>query len=176
KESTWLQADVEIFYAEVHNSLKQERFDEDNKELKNIYNTLAISHTEKNIEEKIDNGSELPSITEKMIQDILDILPKKAQDLKSISKTIFDSIQNYGYKKVKAAAIYLKNQKKLTSPRAYFLKCLENDWAKDIIVEDKKIIEAEIVENGKEDLVDLKEAEKYYNTLTLDEQEELEKK
>lgn len=176
KESTWLQADVEIFYAEVHNSLKQERFDEDNKELKNIYNTLAISHTEKNIEEKIDNGSELPIITEEMIQDILDILPKKAQDLKSISKTIFDSIQNYGYKKVKAAAIYLKNQKKLTSPRAYFLKCLENDWAKDIIVEDEKIIEAEIVENKKEDLVDLKEAEKYYNTLTLAEQEELEKK
>ena len=71
KETTWLEADVEVFFSENHNSLKQERFEEDNNELKNIYNTLAISYTEKNIE------AETPTsiVTKEMVEEIVKILP-----------------------------------------------------------------------------------------------------
>ena len=33
KETTWLEADVEIYYSEEHNVLKKERFDDDNREI-----------------------------------------------------------------------------------------------------------------------------------------------
>lgn len=59
-------------------------------------------------------------------------MPDKAKKLKSLYKTIEESLEKYVYEKVKAATIYLANQKKLTSPRAYFLKILENNWAVDI--------------------------------------------
>ncbi|MCQ8213330.1 hypothetical protein NON08_12550 [Cetobacterium somerae] len=132
KTSTWLESDVEIYFDETHNILKQERFDEDNKDLKNIYNNLAISFTEKNIEEI------KPSIavTSEMIFDILEKMPSKAKNLKSMPKIIKDTIENYGYEKVKATAIYMSNQKKVTSPRAYFLKALENNWADDILIKE----------------------------------------
>lgn len=132
KTSTWLESDVEIYFDETHNILKQERFDEDNKDLKNIYNNLAISFTEKNIEEI------KPSIavTSEMIFDVLEKMPSKAKNLKSMPKIIKDTIESYGYEKVKATAIYMSNQKKVTSPRAYFLKALENNWADDILIKE----------------------------------------
>ena len=132
KTSTWLESDVEIYFDEAHNILKQERFDEDNKDLKNIYNNLAISFTEKNIEEikpSID-------VTNDMIFEILEEMPIKAKNLKSMPKIIKDTIETYGYEKVKATAIYMSGQKKVTSPRAYFLKALENNWAEDILIKE----------------------------------------
>ncbi len=179
KETTWLEADVEVFFSENHNSLKQERFEEDNNELKNIYNTLAISYTEKNIE------AETPTsiVTKEMVEEIVNILPKKAQGLKSIPKTVFDSIQKYGYEKVKAAAIYLKNQKNLTSPRAYFLKTLENNWAADIVIEELKVKAKASTEESKpiysipeENVKNYDKAEKYFNSLSLEEKKEIENK
>jgi hypothetical protein len=150
KETTWLEADVEIFYTEEHNILKKERFQEDNRELKEIYNNLAISYTEKNIKELKPEII----ITDEMIEDIIKIMPDKAKKLKSIYKTVENTLEKYGYEKVKAAAIYLAAQKKLTSPRAYFLKTLENNWAIDLVEEttpknEKKIeIVSEIEKNS----------------------------
>lgn len=128
KQTTWLEADVEIYYDLEHNILKKERFDEDNNELKEIYNNLAISYTEKNVKELEPKVV----VSEEMIQAIISFMPDKAKKLKSLYKTIEESLEKYGYEKVKAATIYLANQKKLTSPRAYFLKILENNWAVDI--------------------------------------------
>lgn len=179
KETTWLEADVEVFFSEDHNSLKQERFEEDNNELKNIYNTLAISYTEKNIETE----APVSIVTKEMVEEIFNILPKKAQALKSIPKTVFDSIQKYGYGKVKAAAIYLKNQKNLTSPRAYFLKTLENNWAADIVVEELKIKEsAPKEEKGyfsfapEESIKSYEKVEAYFNSLSNEEKKDIESK
>ena len=151
KTSTWLESDVEIYFDETHNILKQERFDEDNKDLKNIYNNLAISFTEKNIEEI------KPSIavTSEMIFDILEKMPSKAKNLKSMPKIIKDTIENYGYEKVKATAIYMSNQKKVTSPRAYFLKALENNWADDILIkESSERLPATIVQKEEVNKID----------------------
>lgn len=176
KTSTWLESDVEIFFEERHNILKQERFQEDNKDLKNIYNTLAISFTEKNIEEI------KPEIivTNDMIFEILDKMPLKAKNLKSMPKTIKDCIENYSYEKVNAAAIYLSKQKKVTNPRAYFLKTLENNWADDILIQENKIIktneEVPIEENVIIDNVFNNDVINFYNSLSEEEKKELENK
>lgn len=171
KPTTWLEADVEIYFDEKHNELKLERFTEDNNELKSIYNTLAISFTEKNVEV----ASPVVPVTNEMVIEILNVLPIKARNLKSMPKTIKESIEKYGYDKVKASALYLSTQKKLTSPRAYFLKCLENDWAKDVVVKDKKSLEDKQIETVVENTMDLKNAKKYYENLSLEEQSSLEK-
>lgn len=176
KTSTWLEADVEIFFEERHNILKQERFQEDNKDLKNIYNTLAISFTEKNIEEI------KPEIvvTNDMIFEILDKMPLKAKNLKSMPKTIKDCIENYSYEKVNAAAIYLSKQKKVTNPRAYFLKTLENNWADDILIQENKIIktneEVPVEETVIIDNVFNNDVINFYNSLSEEEKKELENK
>lgn len=176
KTSTWLEADVEIFFEERHNILKQERFQEDNKDLKNIYNTLAISFTEKNIEEI------KPEIvvTNDMIFEILDKMPLKAKNLKSMPKTIKDCIENYSYEKVNAAAIYLSKQKKITNPRAYFLKTLENNWADDILIQENKIIktneEVPVEETIIIDNVFNNDVINFYNSLSEKEKKELENK
>lgn len=176
KTSTWLEADVEIFFEEKHNILKQERFQEDNKDLKNIYNALAISFTEKNIEEI------KPEIvvTNDMIFEILDKMPLKAKNLKSMPKTIKDCIENYGYEKVNAAAIYLSKQKKVTNPRAYFLKTLENNWADDILIQENKIIktneEVSVEETVIIDNVFNNAVINFYNSLSEEEKKELENK
>ncbi|MGL5901259.1 MAG: RepB family plasmid replication initiator protein, partial [Cetobacterium sp.] len=134
KPTTWLEADIEVFFDEVHNISKKERFAEDNKEVKNIYNNLAITHTEKNIEENL----EYFKVTDEMVADILNLMPTKAKSLKSLPKTVRDAIEKYGYNRVKSATLYMKLQKKLTSPRAYFLKTLENEWDKGVIVDLEK--------------------------------------
>ena len=176
KTSTWLEADVEIFFEERHNILKQERFQEDNKDLKNIYNALAISFTEKNIEEI------KPEIvvTNDMIFDILDKMPLKAKNLKSMPKTIKDCIENYGYEKVNAAAIYLSKQKKVTNPRAYFLKTLENNWADDILIQENKTIKTNEEIPGEEtiiiDNVFNNDIINFYESLSEEEKKELENK
>lgn len=176
KTSTWLEADVEIFFEERHNILKQERFQEDNKDLKNIYNTLAISFTEKNIEEIKPETV----VTNDMIFEILDKMPLKAKNLKSMPKTIKDCIENYSYEKVNAAAIYLSKQKKVTNPRAYFLKTLENNWADDILIQENKIIktneEIPIEETVIIDNVFNNDIINFYNSLSEEEKKELENK
>lgn len=157
KETTWLEADVEIYYTEEHNVLKKERFDDDNRELKEIYNNLAISYTEKNIKELKPEII----IDDEMIKEIINLMPDKAKKLKSIYKTVENNLEKYGYAKVKAAAIYLAAQKKLNSPRAYFLKILENNWADDlieeIVPEDEKTVTIELEDNK---LIDVKNENK----------------
>lgn len=175
KPTTWLEADVEIYFDEKHNELKQERFTEDNNELKSIYNTLAISFTEKNIEET----TPVTLVTNEMVLEVLNMLPLKARSLKSMPKTIKDSLEKYGYEKVKAAAIYLDKQKKLTSPRAYFLKVLENNWADELVVEVpvKKNIQNSLFDNLVDnDVKDYSGIEQFYNSLSTTEQEDIEKK
>lgn len=175
KPTTWLEADVEIYFDEKHNELKQERFTEDNNELKSIYNTLAISFTEKNIEEAVP----VTVVTNDMIFEVLNTMPLKARNLKSMPKTIKDSLEKYGYEKVKAAAVYLDKQKKLTSPRAYFLKVIENGWADELIIKNKVLKDNENSSTDNfqnNDIKDYSKIENFYNSLSNKEQEEIENK
>lgn len=162
KDTTWLEADIEVFFDEEHNFSKKERFKADNDELKKIYNVLAISHTEKNIEKL--KTKEL--ITETTIKELIELLPTKAKILKTMEKTIRNSIDIYGYTKVKQSILYLKSQKELKSPRAYFLKILENNWAKDIILKETEELKIQVLqENEIQENMDFTDAEIYYNNL-----------
>ena len=79
KQTTWLEVDVEIYFDEKYNILKKERFEEDNNELKEIYNNLAISYTEKNVKEVKSKII----VSDEMIDGILKIMPEKAKRLKN---------------------------------------------------------------------------------------------
>ncbi|MEG0237854.1 hypothetical protein, partial [Cetobacterium sp.] len=109
--------------------------------------------------EVITNEIENKNITPEMIDEIFKLMPKEARKLATMPKTIYDALLKFGFKKVKNTANYMASQKNLKSPRAYFLKALENDWAQDIV---------DIVENKK---LDFKE-----NTLNFNRKIELEKK
>lgn len=174
KDTTWQDADVEVFYTEKHNESKNSRFNGDNCEVKKIYSDLQISYTEKtNIEQKegsIDlNKEENIIITNEIIENILNQLPEKAKSLKSMPITIEKSIKKYGIKKVTSVVNYMSNQKKIEKIKSYFIKALENNWLEDIedtenaekivkkkevILEDKKL-EVE-VSNEKEEMLYIK--------------------
>lgn len=159
KESTWEKSEIEIFFAEASNKDKQERFFEDFNDFRSLSTDMTISDTEHEIIEqeiqdlksKIETLNTTSEIVEKlkaedeeeeilniedvtveMVREIFELLPSVAKKLKSMPKTIQDSIPKYGFKSVKAAAIYLSKQKNLKSPRAYFLKSLEKKWYEDI--------------------------------------------
>lgn len=136
KETTWQEADVEVFYSEKHNEIKTSRFNGDNSEVKKIYSDLQISYTEKtNIENKAEEyelKQELNTlVTDEIIENILNQLPEKARNLKSMPVTIEKSIKKYGIKKVISVVNYMKSQKKIEKIKSYFIKALENDWLEE---------------------------------------------
>ncbi|MEG1793350.1 MAG: hypothetical protein RRZ91_09455 [Cetobacterium sp.] len=156
KESTWLKSEIEIYFPEISIVDKQNRFFEDLNYFKRISSNMLISDME---HEVITNEIENKNITPEMIDEIFKLMPKEARKLATMPKTIYDALLKFGFKKVKNTANYMASQKNLKSPRAYFLKALENDWAQDIV---------DIVENKK---LDFKE-----NTLNFNRKIELEKK
>lgn len=157
KETTWEKSEIEIDFSEITILDKQERFFEDFNDFRSLSTDMTISDTEHEIIEqeiqdlksKIETLNTTSEIVEKlkaedeeiltiedvtveMVREIFELLPSVAKKLKSMPKTIQDSIPKYGFKSVKAAAIYLSKQKNLKSPRAYFLKSLEKKWYEDI--------------------------------------------
>lgn len=137
KESTWEKSEIEISFPEVTILDKQNRFFEDFNDFKKISTTLEILETEHEvIENKNNSVEEEVKITKEIINNILSLMPKSAIKLKSMPKAIHDSILKYGIKKVKKTAIYMSKQVSLKSPRAYFLKALENNWADEIEIID----------------------------------------
>ena len=94
--------------------------------------TLTVSNTEHAIIEDCEVVESIKiNVTLEMIEKILDIMPKKAKTLKTMPKTIKESIEKYGYKKVEQIALYMKKQK-VEKVRVYFIKALENNWVDDI--------------------------------------------
>lgn len=154
KDSTWLKSEIEIHFPEISIVDKQKRFFEDLNYFKKISSNMLISDME---HEVIKNENE--NITPELVEEIFNLMPKEAKKLTTMPKTIYESLLKFGLDKVKKTALYMAKQKSLKSPRGYFLKALENDWAEDII---------DIVENKK---LDFKE-----NTLNFNDKIEAEKK
>ena len=177
KESTWEKSEIEIYFNEETINKKQERFFDDLNDFKRISTSLAISDTEHGLLVVSDEGKHSFEVSKEMIENIFNILPTIAKKLKSMPKTIADNIEKYGFEKVMKAAIYLSKQKNLKSPRAYFLKTLENNWAEDIILQ-SKVLEKENIEIvDKDKPVQNYERElNYYNSLSEDKKNNLEEK
>ena len=180
KETTWEKSEIEIRFNEQTMNEKQERFFDDLNDFKKISTSLAISNTEHGLLVVSDEGESTFEATKEMIENIFNILPVIAKKLKSMPKTIADNIERYGFEKVMKVAIYLSKQKNLKSPRAYFLKALENNWAEDIVLQ-SKILEKEnieIIEVVEEDkpLQNYEKELNYYNSLSEDDKNNLEDK
>ncbi|WP_047396135.1 hypothetical protein, partial [Cetobacterium sp. ZOR0034] len=133
KDGTWENAEVEIFFYDFTVQDKQQRFFDDLNEFRHLTQSqLLVSHTEnKDLqEEETENLKEFINVTQEMIDEVLNLMPAKAKTLKTMPKTIKDSIESYGLEKVQQVAIYMKKNK-VDKVRAYFIKALENDWTKD---------------------------------------------
>ncbi|MBC2857386.1 hypothetical protein H3N56_13170 [Cetobacterium sp. 2A] len=130
KEGTWETAEIEFFFNEEHNLIKQDNFFQD----RNQFNNLMISFTE---EKNIEENSEKLEETERVLDEIFSLLPEKAKTLKTMPKTIMDMIKIYGLEKVKLAANYTKQNSTL-SIRTYFINSLEKDWIADFKFQEKK--------------------------------------
>lgn len=177
KESTWEKSEIEIYFSEETINEKQERFFDDLNDFKRISTSLAISDTEHGLLVVSDEGKHSFEVSKEMIENIFNILPIIAKKLKSMPKTIADNIEKYGFEKVMKAAIYLSKQKNLKSPRAYFLKTLENNWAEDIILQ-SKVLEKENIEIVDKDkpMQNYERELNYYNSLSEDDRNNLDDK
>lgn len=180
KDSTWEKSEIEIHFYEDSAEEKQDRFFDDFNDFKNISTQLTISATEHDtLTENEKEQLEKTIITKELIEELFNQLPNVAKKLKSMPKTIVDSIEKYGEEKVRGTIVYLNKQKKLTSPRAFFLKALENDWAGDIFIEEvkKENLSQEKIEIKKDEIIDEKflQLETFFELLPQEEKEEIEK-
>ncbi|MGL5278273.1 MAG: hypothetical protein ACRC8M_04195 [Cetobacterium sp.] len=180
KDSTWEKSEIEIHFYEDSAEEKQERFFDDFNDFKNISTQLTISATEHDtLTENEKEQLEKTIITKELIEELFNKLPNVAKKLKSMPKTVADSIEKYGEEKVRGTIVYLNKQKKLTSPRAFFLKALENDWARDIVIEETKNenLSQEKIKIGKDETVDERflQLEASFELLSQEKKEEIEK-
>ncbi|MGL5963027.1 MAG: hypothetical protein ACRCZ2_01305, partial [Fusobacteriaceae bacterium] len=178
KESTWEKSEIEIYFNEETLIEKQERFFDDLNDFKKISTSLAISDTEHDLLVVSDEGEYPFQVTREMIENISKHLPTIAKKLKSMPKTIADNIEKYGFEKVMKATIYLSKQKNLKSPRAYFLKALENNWAEDIVLQSKVLEKenTEVIEILHEPVQNYEKELNYYNSLSEDNKNNLAEK
>ncbi|MHA4990671.1 hypothetical protein [Cetobacterium somerae] len=187
KEGTWESAEVEVFFYDFTVQDKQQRFFDDLNEFRHLSQSqLLVSHME-NKDLQDDNTGNLKEfivVTPEMIDEVLKLMPIKARSLKTMPKTIKDSIENYGLEKVQKVAVYMKKNK-VDKVRAYFIKALENDWTKDeekvVLVEKKEEFELvninklEVEEDQVKDKITRKSLEEF-NKLLEEEKLEIEKK
>ena len=174
KDSTWEKSEIEIYFFDFLVNYKQERFYNDLNDFKKLSTTLTISETEHDIvylEKRVEKEINL-----NLVLEILNTMSEKAKKLKTMPKTIKEALEIYGEEKVRATVLYMSKQKNLTSPRAYFLKALENNWASEILINFKKnetVLNDNIdkLQENKQNYV----IESFYK-LSSEEQENIEKK
>ncbi|WP_297488834.1 hypothetical protein [uncultured Cetobacterium sp.] len=146
KESTWEKSEIEIFFHEVSILEKQDRFYDDRNDFRKILTSLTVCDMEHDTVEEItyhsknSEKSQKVISTSELVEKIFNIMPNKARNLKTMSRSIKEAIDTYGYKKVESVALYMK-KKKVEKIRSYFLKALENDWVAD----DKIAIKSSVV-------------------------------
>ncbi|MGX6592601.1 hypothetical protein [Cetobacterium ceti] len=161
------ETEIEFDFDDIHNQLKQINFYED----KNAFNQIFISSTE---EKEISlNNFEPIEITEEIINEIMELLPEKARELKTMKKTIRTSIEDFGYEKVKKAAIYTKKNK-AKKIRSYFLQSLKNEWSEDIKLQEDQNLTINF-ENFEIDKKDRNQLSEKYQLLCEKEKKEIEK-
>ena len=143
KQGKLVQTEIEFFFEEKHNAIKQSFFYDD----KNHFDNLLITYTDKGEEGEIITESEETLIeiqkerenvtpTENKISEIFEILPSRAKELKTMPGTIKDAIRQYGFEYVKYTAEYL-SKNKVTKIRSYFIQALEKGWAEQFMAIEK---------------------------------------
>lgn len=174
KDSTWEKSEIEIYFFDFLVNYKQERFYNDLNDFKKLSTTLTISETEHDIiylEKKAEKEINL-----NLVLEILNTMSEKVKKLKTMPKTIKEALEIYGEEKVRATVLYMSKQKNLTSPRAYFLKALENNWASEILINFKK--NETVLNDNRDKLQENKQnyVMESFSKLSSEEQENIEKK
>lgn len=192
KDKTWEKSEIEIFLKESSAEEKQQRFFEDRNDFRKLLTVSTISETEhdmiemmeviqkENVEKSLPKTIEKSmTITDELIDKILDLMPSKARTLKTMPKTIKDAIIQYGYSKVEAVAIYMKKNK-VDKVRAYFIKALENNWTEDETIKLEKpasnVKKVSEIDSPKEEVKNYVKELEYFNSLSTEEKEKLEEK
>ncbi|MGL6114006.1 replication initiator protein A [Cetobacterium sp. SF1] len=189
KNRKWEESEIEFFFDESHNTIKQKNFYADKKEFTNVItnfdSSLLISHTEEEslsplLEVKKELEKNTP--TNEMVEIILNKMPMKARELKTIPKLIKDAIKAYGMETVEAVAEYMKLHK-VSNIRSYFSQALEKGWADEYILTKKKLKDREEkkLEQKSLDLIEInpfeeekKKIKECFDTLSKDEKEKIE--
>ncbi|MGL6131991.1 MAG: replication initiator protein A [Fusobacteriaceae bacterium] len=144
KNKNWKDAEIEFFFSQEHNQIKQLNFFDDKNYFANIINgndqnQLMISYTEESetLLDKIKKEHQEKHITDEDVERIMKILPEKASKLKTLPKFLKISAQTHGLEHLMKVAEYVKNQKP-RSVLGYFSKALEQNWAADYIATTEK--------------------------------------
>lgn len=195
KEKTWEKSEIGITFFENSVEEKQQRFFEDRNDFRKLLTATTISDTEHDMIEDVEvvqndqitqqmfemKKRKSTVVTEEMIDKILGLMPTKARSLKTMPKTIKDSIIEYGYEKVEAVAIYMKKNN-VEKVRAYFIKALENDWVENEVIQletPKKNIsqsQSTLFNFENESIKTYDEELEYFNSLSDEKKAELEEK
>ena len=192
KNSKWIESEFEFYFNESHNELKQSYFYDD----KNHFDNLLITHTDSGVDLPNDGNKHFEAVkaetidripTNEKLQEILNILPSKAKELKTLPKVIKDGIRQYGFEHLKLVSEYIKVQK-VSNIRSYMIQALSKGWAEDFILQkkkntaDKSKIENLKLMNFTEEAVVLNEdskinleIEEFLNKIGLEEKEKIEK-
>ncbi|MEG0135033.1 MAG: replication initiator protein A [Cetobacterium sp.] len=189
KNKKWEESEIEFFFEDVHNNIKQKHFYADKKDFGEVLNnydaSLLISHTEEQslsplqeIKKELEENTPTPE----MIETVLNSMPIKARDLKTIPNLIRDAIKTHGFQHVKFVAEYMKIHK-VGNIRSYFTQALENGWADEYIAkrkneERKKVVQVPLFIESESDLIHTQlknETKEKYIVLSEKEKEDIEK-
>lgn len=138
KNKNWETAEIEFFFAEEHNKIKQDNFYIEKDLFKGLYLNIQDINSE-NISEDFFNSSYSNGASNENIEKILNALPPKARQLKTIKNLIYNSIIQYDFDRVLRAAMYTaeKNPNKVYG---YFKKAIGFNYGVSIsLKKDKKI-------------------------------------
>ena len=200
KQGKLVQTEIEFFFEEKHNAIKQSFFYDD----KNHFDNLLITYTDKEVEEgeiiteseealkEIQHERENITPTEEKINIIFEKLPPRAKELKTMPGTIKDAIRQYGFEYVKYTAEYM-SKNKVTKIRSYFIQALEKGWAENFMTIEKSKSQKKKEQQLTFNTIEMQNTEKdkadeeikskkielyntYYKNLSETEQEEITKK
>lgn len=138
KNKNWETAEIEFFFTEEHNKIKQDNFYIEKDLFKGLYLNIQDINSE-NISENFFNSSYSNGASNENIEKILNALPPKARQLKTIKNLIYNSIIQYDFDRVLRAAMYTaeKNPNKVYG---YFKKAIGFNYGVSIsLKKDKKI-------------------------------------
>ena len=130
KNKNWENAEIEFFFTEEHNKIKQDNFYVEKDIFKELYLNVQDINSE-NISENFFNSSNSNEASEENIEKILSALPAKAKQLKTIKNLIYNSIIQYDFDRVLRAAIYIK-EKNPNKVYGYFKKAISFNYGASI--------------------------------------------
>ena len=130
KNKNWENAEIEFFFTEEHNKIKQDNFYVEKDIFKELYLNVQDINSE-NISENFFNSSNSNEASEENIEKILSALPAKAKQLKTIKNLIYSSIIQYDFDRVLRAAIYIK-EKNPNKVYGYFKKAISFNYGASI--------------------------------------------